>query len=354
MNTLKFVVIFLIFIQIYSLKSLNQYPLDSNYHKWETIADSLRKYDNILGSNSQIEIIGYSGTENLPIEAIHIHKPKSSFTNKLKKLSPFNSSNLWDLALRDSVKKVLIIGQHHGEEPIGIEIAMAFLKSLTQESENIDKLLENYYFTIIPTINPEAFRIVSNGEYPLRRKNCRDTNHNGIFDMVTDGVDLNKNYPSNWKKANLKDVNNQYYKGESAASEPEVQAVISLAEREEYEYAFLYHSSSTGAYSEVIFFPYNWLHEKSKHWSELKSFADSLAFMLPRQFLEGNYEVYTGETSQFGYARDYLYRNYGTFALTIEVGALTATNEVMYFPQNKKLDKIILEHINSLHNILRY
>lgn len=325
------------------LIGLNHYPLDSDYHDWETLDDTLLYYHQMSRLISEIEVIGVSGTEELPLYAFHLHKFAKVKSKKKK---------LWEHELKSGVKKVLIIGQHHGEEPMGIEIANSIMKELITSSEHED-LLSHYYFVIIPTINPEAFKIVNSGVYPLKRKNNRDTNLNNQFDLKTDGVDLNKNYPSNWELADLNDPQSQYYKGEAPASETEIQAVIELSTRINFDYAFFYHSSANGTYPEVIFFPYNWGDEKSKEWAEMREIADTLAAHLPCFYKEGSYHVNIGQTSKYGYARDFFYREYNTFCFTIEVSPITLDGLSLFLPPNKELNLIVERNKNALFNLLR-
>ena len=325
------------------LSAVNQYPLDTDYHNWQTLGDTLLHYHQVDRLISELEIVGYSNNNNLPIYALHVHR-SNQVKNKKKKL--------WEHHLSEDVKKVLIIGQHHGEEPIGVEIAMAIIKELTTQ-EDAEDLIRNYYFVIIPTINPEAFKIVNSGEYPLKRKNNRDTNNNGEFDLNTDGVDLNKNYPSNWEIAELNHPESPYYKGPYPASEPEIQAVIKLAERFSFDYAFMYHSSANGNYPEIVFFPYNWGSEKSKDWDEMKQIADQLTSNLPCFYTDRKYQVNTGETSKYGYARDFLYRNYNTFAFTIEVAPVTPTGLSHFLPKNSDLSIIVDNNKSALIKLLR-
>ena len=337
------VLIISILFSVIMLFAINQYPLDTDYHSWETLSDSLLHYHQYNRLHSDIEIIGKSSTDNLPIYAFHVHNFKNVHDKKEK---------LWEHPLDKDIRKVLIIGQHHGEEPIGVEIAMALIRELTTQAEAKD-LIENYYFVIIPTINPEAFKIVNSGQYPLKRKNNRDTNGNGDFDLNTDGVDLNKNYPSNWELADLNHPESQYYKGPTPASESEIQSVIALADRFTFDYAFLYHSSANGTYPEIVFFPYNWGTEKSKDWNEMKQLANTLTTYLPCLYKDGNYTVNTGETNKYGYARDFLYRKYNTYALTIEVAAITPTGVSQFLPKNSDLKIIVQNNKSGLIKLLR-
>jgi hypothetical protein len=94
---------------------------------------------------------------------------------------------------------------------------------------------------IVPLINPEGFMVVVEGLDTVFRKNKRDNNENGIFNFVpgtgndTDGVDLNRNFPLNWDGEESSPYwYSTTYRGPSPASEPEVQAMMRLCERERF------------------------------------------------------------------------------------------------------------------------
>merc|ERR1711941_195392 len=107
-----------------------------DYHNWASLGDSLLIHHQTNRLISDIEIIGKSSTDKLPIYAFHIHK-SDKVKNKKKKL--------WEHKIDKKVKKILIIGQHHGEEPIGVEIAMGLIKDLSSKTD-IQDLLTSYYF----------------------------------------------------------------------------------------------------------------------------------------------------------------------------------------------------------------
>ncbi len=96
-------------------------------------------------------------------------------------------------------KNILIIGTTHGEEPQGYNILKEFLK------EKI-KCKNNLY--VIPCLNPDGYSINSR------------TNANG--------VDLNRNFPTkNWQLTEK----NEFFGGESPASEIETKFMIEVLEQ---------------------------------------------------------------------------------------------------------------------------
>ncbi len=79
----------------------------------------------------------------------------------------------------------------------------------------------------VPVVNPDGYdyTFVDKGTR-LWRKNLRDLDGGG-FSQDTDGVDTNRNWPTNWNfdlEGSSDDPTNETYHGTGPASEPEVQA----------------------------------------------------------------------------------------------------------------------------------
>ncbi|MFT7669548.1 MAG: hypothetical protein ACI8X5_002253 [Planctomycetota bacterium] len=120
---------------------------------------------------------------------------------------------------------------HHAREPEGMQASLWFLLWLVEEygTDPLATYLVNereIYF--IPCVNPDGYsyneQIAPSGG-GLWRKNRRN-NGGGSF-----GVDLNRNYPLSWgidDDGSSPDPDSETYRGTSAASEPEVQAMISF------------------------------------------------------------------------------------------------------------------------------
>lgn len=105
---------------------------------------------------------------------------------------------------------VLVVGAIHGDEDAGVAV-VDLLKTL-QLSPKIDLWL-------VPTMNPD-------GQTDRTRQNAN-------------GVDLNRNFPIRWGKSG--ELGYWQYAGQSAASEPEVQAMVRLGNLIKPQIVIWYH-----------------------------------------------------------------------------------------------------------------
>ena len=184
-----------------------QSNIDSLYHSYDDIRDQLFAWNAEFGDSNhpfynsvvfQLESIGVSTNENLPIYAV--------------KLS-INANE------EEDQPRVLILGQCHAEEILGVEMSMSLIDWFLHPQEtnfgfnDLLMFMHNLEIWIIPTHNPEGLRVVhgyeENGIWiqdESYRKNKTDVNENGKFDFSAfhenggisgedlDGVDLNRNY----------------------------------------------------------------------------------------------------------------------------------------------------------------
>ncbi len=335
---LKYIVVLMMFtvsFQIAVAKE-NKFPLDKAYHRKNDIVRKINYWNQKYYNVFYPEVIGYSNNENLPIRSFKI-----GFNPKEKQFDK---------------PTILIIGQIHSSEPLGLEICMNFAEYLLinhDKNERIKNLLSAFNFYFIPTINPEGFQVVSSGLYANHRKNKTDTNANGRFDKGSDGVDLNRNYPINWNKEIQNKPNEPYYAGKSPASEKETRIMMDLLKRERFYLAVNYHSSYIGDFNERIFFPWNWADNKSPHWYDMRAIATIFSKYLPKDYTEGNYLVHTSTTSKVGFLRDWAYAETGSYFFDIEVGGIYKRKSII-FPRNDMMKQIVDKNINALINTLEY
>jgi hypothetical protein len=303
----------------------NVYPLDPSYTNLQSMTAEVQKLERANPGLVTLHILGTTAVGKNPVYALQI----DSGSGKIP---------------------VLIVGQHHGDEVMGVEIALAVARSLTQADSQAQDLLDRYTFWIVPTLNPDGWGVVTSGKYEWRRKNNTDTNGNGKFDLKKDGVDLNRNYPVFWNQDPPRSPKDPNYKGKAPASEVEIQAIISLAGRVQFAYAFFYHSSVTGRFNEKLYLP--WQDSRNKtarpYFTALRQLAHSYADAVPRDYLPGTYAVQAGNSSRVGNARNYFYQTWGTYALDIEVCGLTKYGKAIEHPGSELRAAIVQKNLKAL------
>ena len=157
----------------------------------------------------------------------------------------------------ESEAEVLIIGCHHARELMSVEVPLMFAQYLLSNygvSSFVTSMVDSREIWIMPMMNPDGHVYVQNNHsgdwWNWWRKNRRD-NGDGSF-----GVDLNRNYDYHWgydDAGSSPDPSSLVYRGPSAFSEPETQAVRDFCALREFSVALSYHS-----YSELIIHPWGY------------------------------------------------------------------------------------------------
>ncbi|MEG2198743.1 MAG: M14 family zinc carboxypeptidase [Anaerovorax sp.] len=139
-------------------------------------------------------------------------------------------------------KHIYLFGSHHAREYISTTYIMKFVNESAYAAKtginptkyDIRNMLNQVTFHIIPMVNPDGVNLVQNGiesVSPAFREKVRAMPINDSkygyrsWKSNINGVDLNRNYPSNWVGFKSKNASS-LYPGPYPASEPEVQAVM--------------------------------------------------------------------------------------------------------------------------------
>jgi len=150
----------------------------------------------------------------------------------------------------------------HANECNGTNAIMAHMESLLTGygiDPTITSRVEGLEIWFSPVVNVDGYRYVFSDQ-PNNldwRKTLTDNNDNGQVDFPGDGVDLNRNWDWKWDQYNGDAQNEQYFKGPSPFSEPEV---INLREFILDELPVLvvdYHSPVTISWHNTIFWPWS-------------------------------------------------------------------------------------------------
>ncbi len=281
------------------------------YHTYDEITTILFDLEDQHPDIAKVHLIGYSQEDELPIYAMQISA---------------DVEGSWERPA------LLFVGQVHAEEILGVEITLS----------NIQEILEHRYQSPynqwitqldswwVPSLNPEGHEVVTANLDTSYRKNKRDNNGNGSFDFSPlvgydiDGVDINRNFDFNWAHGDTlmqpggTEVYD-YYRGPAPMSESEIQAIQQLSDQKKFIYSICWHSSRSGNFSEKVYYSFNW---KDVRPSPDLAFAESIAQGVANQIMTESgapYEYYPN-ASRRGAFHDWMYKEYGTIQLLIEVG----------------------------------
>ena len=178
---------------------------------------------------------------------------------KLAKLVPLGTTyqgrEILALKLTDNASKVadgkrpavLYSATQHAREWIAAEVDRRLMHWYVDQwrsgDRQITRLLENNELWFVPVVNPDGYQYTFDNER-LWRKNLRDNNNDGEI-TVGDGVDPNRNYPNHFKydeEGSSSIFSSETYRGPSAVSEPETQALKGLLDRIGFAFQVNYHS----------------------------------------------------------------------------------------------------------------
>ena len=219
----------------------------------------------------------------------------------------------------DTDKPVVIFNaMHHAREVMTTEVVMHIAKILTEKygkDSEVTKWLDQYRIVLVPQVNPDGNSFVSNGQ-TMWRKNAYAIGGE-IF-----GVDLNRNYPAYWNYCEGSDGDpyGETYRGPTAGSEPETQAMMSLESAYKPVAEISYHS-----YSEMILYPFGCSTVNNPSKDLFRSIGEAMNKKIRNDDNKlGVYEV--GSVPELLYEADgsdidWLWKEQGVFAFTIEVNA---------------------------------
>ena len=171
-------------------------------------------------------------------------------------------------------KKILMSAAMHAREYIAATHAMKSLDEMLFAHANnasidgydVKTLLKNTTYYIVPMLNPDGINVVINGINSSSNASILNS-MNWVKEKPlslkanTRGVDLNRNFPerwSNWTKGQSGPAS-ELYKGPSAASEPETQAIVNLVENNTFSFSLSFHAKGQILY---------WIEQENRSWGQ--------------------------------------------------------------------------------------
>lgn len=224
---------------------------------------------------SNMELAARISDKAVGFGAFHTYSENTAFVDSLRQLYPEVISAKWSLGqshlgndiwcfrvsdnpdLDENEPEILIDGMHHAREIMASEFPILFAEYLAQNygtDPEITWLLDHRELYIVPIVNPDGVlynEATNPGGGGMWRKNRRD-NGDGSF-----GVDPNRNYPYQWAYDNSgsspipSDIT---YRGPSAGSEPEVQALMGLIASHDFV-----SENSVHSYSNLTLYPWGYV-----------------------------------------------------------------------------------------------
>lgn len=275
------------------LKSIDTTKMvpDSEYKNPEEMAEIIAGFANNFPSITELHTIGTS-VEGRPIYALKITD---------------------NPAMRElDEPTILFNSMHHAREIMTPEVAIDIMEYLTTNyglNADVTNWVDNTEIWVVPMVNPDGNHRVWTSDN-MWRKNARDGH----------GVDNNRNYPYMWGACQGSSGSrySQTYRGPSAGSEPETQAIMQLVANIEPVFDISFHS-----YSELVLYPYGCSGERTVNRAVVEGLGREMGNILDGDF-GGSYEPGTPWEILYsvdGGDIDWMYNEYGVIPYVVELNS---------------------------------
>lgn len=235
-----------------------------------------------------------------------------------------------------------ILAGLHGHELLSSQTAMEFADYLLRNyasNDEIQMILDDHQIDIILVGNPDG-RHTTESSDPVNQYYRKNVNNDvpcnvtgSVYHFLRTGVDLNRNFDFGWSNASFYSVQRRgaasscsiYYPGESAASEPETQAIqnylVQRLGRSVFEYSeatqHLYIDLHTAG--EELIYPYGHTTEPAPAHVFLTGLARKLASQADTYTFRGSSSFISPRDAHGGISTSYVYGRLKIPALTLEV-----------------------------------
>ena len=238
---------------------------------------------------------------------------------------------------------VLFNGLHHAKELLGAEVCLYLIDYLCKNYNHKPEVkywVDKTEIWIIPVLNPDGHYLVMDTKKSPQfwRKNLRDNNSNGFFELEKDGVDLNRNYDYNWDCDSDGDPRSWHYRGPYPFSEFETQAIRNLTFREKFVFNLDFHS-----YGEVILYP--WENFTPPPDRELViNVAKEMAKQIKRRAKLGHYSI-RPLNGKLGQCSVWMHGKAGVLSYIVEIGDC-------HLPNGRDIHEIVEQNAKAAFYVL--
>jgi hypothetical protein len=214
---------------------------------------------------------------------------------------------------------LLLDGGYHGGELMAVEQVIDAIDTLLlghRKDAGIRALVNGLAIWCVPLVNVDGNMRFVHDDKDHDRKNARDVDGDGML-ARDEGVDLYRNFPlgfgHNGEVGSRSRPSQSRYRGPAGGSEPEVQAMMALAEQQRFVASIDFHTSAT-----LLLSPYTDPLLVNPDGDEAWPLAQALVAQLPSQPSGRRYEVRRNLYPVDGTAQDWLRHQHGTVAFLIE------------------------------------
>lgn len=217
------------------------------------------------------------------LDSLHQRFPNLVSVKQALSSNSIEGRQLWYVKISDnpsldeSEPKILYSGLTHAREPMGMQQLFFFIYYLLenyQTNANVNYLVDNLEMYFLPCTNPDGY-VLNENTNPngggMHRKNCRATGASNY------GVDLNRNFGYMWGYDNVgssANIESETYRGTSAFSEPETQALKAFTELKQFKFVIDYH-----CYSNVLLYPWGYMDAITTDDSVFRAYSDLMTQM---------------------------------------------------------------------------
>lgn len=270
------------------------FVLDDSYKDAEIVSDLLHAYHHAHPEITDLVRIGETH-QGRPIYALEIS----------------------DHAARDEDEPaVLFDATHHASELLSTEYVLDIVDTLVTgygEDPRVTKWVDGAEIWCLPVVNPDGLHRFIHESLHAARKNARDLDLDGRVTPF-EGVDLNRNYPFAWGEQGTDHAPlHRWYRGPSPGSEPEVAAVMRLAQAHHFAAVLSFHTLGTDIYP-----PYLVADRREVSPDVFGAIARELAQAAPLQPGGKHYAIRDPPHAVDGCAHDWHTHEYGAAAFAVE------------------------------------
>jgi hypothetical protein len=263
--------------------------IDDSYHDAHAVEQVLAELHRRHPRTTRLETIGHSH-QGRPLRALTITRDADGAQAK---------------------PSVLLDGGHHGGELLSVEMVLDAAITLLEgdgRDRELTRFIDGVDIVCVPMVNPDGTEAYLRISREHDRKNGRDG----------DGVDLYRNYPVGWgnngEVGSRSRPSSSRYRGPAAGSEPEVQAMMTLSDRERFVASIDYHTAAT-----VVLVPYTDPSMTEPSPNEAWWVAQRIVDAMPEQLGRRRYRAQKNLYPVDGTAQDAFRHRFGTVALLVEL-----------------------------------